>query len=129
MGKIGKEDDGFCRWIGPVGQNRMMPGGMVTEDQLGRGSGLDAEDQGKIDAAMIELDGTSAQAPDERPPGAVGGGTQNAAVLFLSQVPSSLGFHVEFAVNFVLVAMAAQLLDMGVGLIDVGDLFTGEVSG
>ena len=114
MGENGKEDDGFCFWIGLVGQNRMMPGGMVTEDQLGRGSGLDAEDLRADRHAPIraDLDGR-AQAPDERPPGAAGDGTQNAAVLLLSQVPSLLGFHLEFAVNFVLVAMAAQLLDMG----------------
>ena len=31
--------------------------------------------------------------------------------------------------NLVLVAMSALVLAMGVGLIDVGDLFTGEVSG
>jgi hypothetical protein len=130
LGEIGKEDDGFGFWIGLVGQNRMMPGGMVTEDELSSGSGLDAEELGADRHASIraDLDG-SAQAPDERPPGAARDGTQNAAFLLLSQVPSPLGFHLEFAVNFVLVAMPAQVLDVGVGLIDVRDLFAGEVSG
>ena len=113
-----------------MGQNRMMPRGVVTKDQLGSGSGLDAEELSADRHAPIraDLDG-SAEAPDERPPSAARDRTQNAAFLLLSQAPSPLGFHLEFAVNFVLVAMPAQVLDMGVGLIDVGDLFTGEVSG
>src|ERR1019366_5304813 len=107
----------------------MMPRGVVTEDQLGSGSGLDAEELSADRHTPIraDLDG-SAEAPDERPPSAARDRTQNAAFLLLSQVPSPLGFHLEFAVNFVLVAMPAQVLDMGVGLIDVGDRFTGEVS-
>jgi len=32
-------------------------------------------------------------------------------------------------VSFVLVAMETQLVDMGIGLVEVGDLFTGKVSG
>ena len=31
--------------------------------------------------------------------------------------------------SFVLVAMETQLVDMGIGLVEVGDLFTGKVSG
>ena len=107
-----------------------MPGGMVTEDEFAGRSGLDAGVLRADRHAPIraDLDG-GAHAPDEGPPGAAWGGTQNAAFLFLSQVPSPLGWHLEFAVNFVVVAMQAQVLDMVVGLIDVGDLFTGEVSG
>ena len=123
-------DDGLGFWIGLVGQDRVVAGGMVAEDQFSGGRSLDPEELGADGHTAIRADfDGSAQAPDERPPGAARDGTQNAAFLRLSQGPSPLGFHLEFAVNFVLVAMPAQVLDMGVGLIDVGDLFTGEVSG
>src|SRR5512138_3805508 len=108
----------------------MMAGGVVTENQFGGGRSFDAEGLGADGHASIRADpGGSLQAPDERPPRAAGDGTQNVAVVLLGQVPSLLGFHLEFAVNFVLVSMAAQILDMLVALIDVGDGFTGEVSG
>ena len=102
----------------------------MTENQPGGGRCLDAEELGADGHATIRanLDG-SLDAPDERPPGAAGDGTQNAAFLLLSQSPSPLGFHLELAVNLVVVAMAAQVLDMVVSLIDVGDLLAGEVGG
>lgn len=103
---------------------------MVTEYEPSGGRSLDTEELGADGhpAIRADFDG-SALAPDEGPPGAARDGTQDAAFLLLSTVPGLLGFHLKFAVSFVLVAMAAQVLDMGVGLIDVRDLFTGEVSG
>ena len=103
---------------------------MVTEYQLSGGRRLDPEELGTNGHAAIRADfDGSALAPDEGPPGAARDGAQDAAFLPLSAVPGLLGFHPKFAMNLVLVAMPAQVLDMGVGLIDVGDLFTGEVSG
>ena len=102
----------------------------MTEYQLGGGRSLDPEELGSDGHTAIRTDfDRSAHAPDEGPPRAARDGTQDAAFLLLSTVPGLLGFHLEFAVNFVLVAMAAQVLDMGVGLVNVSDLFTGEVSG
>lgn len=102
----------------------------MTEDQLGGGWRLDPEELGADGHTAIRTDfDGSALAPDERPPGTARDGTQDAAFLPLSTVPGLLGFHLKFAVNLVLVAMPAQVLDMGVGLIDVGDLFTGKVRG
>lgn len=102
----------------------------MTEDQLRGGRRLDPEELAADGHAAIGADfDWGAQAPDERPPGAARDGTQDAAFLLLSTVPGLLGFHLKFAVNLVLVAMLAQVLDMGVGLIDVRDLFTGKVSG
>ena len=102
----------------------------MAEDQFSGGRSLDPEELGADGHTAIRADfDGSALAPDEGPPGAARDGTQDAAFLLLSTVPGLLGFHLKFAVSFVLVAMAAQVLDMGVGLIDVRDLFTGEVSG
>lgn len=130
MGKIREEDDGFGVWIRLMGQDGVMPGGVVTEDELGGGSGLDAEELRAYRHAPIRADfDGGAHTPDEGPPGATRDGAQDAALLFLSQVPSVLRFHLEFTVNLVPVAMEAQVLDMRVGLVDVGDLFAGEVSG
>ena len=102
----------------------------MTENKFGGRRSFDAEELGADGHAPIRADSDgSVHAPDERPPRAAWDGTQDVAVVLLSPVPGLLGFHLEFAVNFVLVAMEAQVLDMVVGLIDVGDLFTGEVSG
>ena len=102
----------------------------MTENEFGGRRSFDAEELGADGHAPIRAnpDG-SVHAPDKRPPGAAWDGTQDVAFVLLSSVPSLLGFHLEFAVNFVLVSMKAQILDMLVGLIDVGDLFTGEVGG
>ena len=102
----------------------------MTEYELSGGRRLDPEELGADGHTAIRADFDGrALAPDEGPPGAARDGTQDAAFLFMSTVPGLLGFHLKFAVSFVLVAMEAQVLDMGVGLIDVRDLFTGEVSG
>ena len=102
----------------------------MTEYQFGAGRRLDSEELGTSGhtALRADFDG-SALTPDKGPPGAARNGTQDAAFLPLSAVPGLLGFHLKLAVNLVLVAMQAQVLDMEVGLINVRDLFTGKVSG
>ena len=67
--------------------------------------------------------------PDKGPPRALGDRAQNGAFLLESEDPSLLGLYFELAVSFVLVAMETQLVDVGIGLVEVGDLFTGKVSG
>jgi len=107
-----------------------MAGGVVTENKFGGGRSFDAEGLGTDGHASIRADpGGGVRAPDKRPPRAARDGTQDIAFVLLGQVPSLLWFHLKFSVNFVLVSMKAQVLDMAVGLIDVGDFFTGEVSG
>ena len=102
----------------------------MTENQFGGGRSLDAQELGSDGHASIRADPDGrVQAPNERPPGAAWNGTQDVALVPLGQIPSLLGFHLELAVNFVLVSVKAQILDMVVSLVDVGDLFTGEVSG
>ena len=76
----------------------------------------------------IDVDG-GAQAPDKRPPGAVGFGADDGAFFSEGQVPGLLGGHLEFAMNFGAVAMEAQFIDVGIGCIQSGDPLSGEVGG
>ena len=68
----------------------------------------------------------SAEAPDKRPPRAARDRAQDGAFLFLGQVPGLLRFHLEFTMDFMLVAVQAQMLDMRVGLVDVREVLTGK---
>ena len=112
------------------GQDGVVARRVEAEDSFGTRSRLDAEELGTDRHAAIGADlDVGAQAPDKGPPGAIGHRTQNGAVLFEREVPSLLGFHFEFPVDFVLVAMEPQCLDMRVGLVEVGDVFAGEVGG
>lgn len=56
-------------------------------------------------------------------------GTGRRTERFFGGVPGLLGFHFEFAVEFVLVVMEAQVGEMGVCLGEVGDVFAGEEGG
>lgn len=103
---------------------------MVAEDGFGAWLGLDAKELGADRQAAIGADlDAGALAPDKGPPGTGGFRAQHGAFFFESAGPSLLGFHFEFAVDFVLVAMKAQGLDLRIGLIEIGDVFTGEVGG
>ncbi len=70
-----------------------------------------------------------ALAPNVRPPRATWGWAQDGAFFFACQIPSVLGSHLQFAVGFVAIAMAAQMVDVGVGDFDFLDLFAGEIGG
>src|ERR1022692_267288 len=107
-----------------------MSGGAMAEDEFGAETTVDAEALGADGHAAIgaDFDG-GAEAPDKRPPGAARDGAEEGAFLLEGEVPGRLGFHLKFSVDFVLVAMKAQALDMGIGLVDVGDLLAGEIGG
>ena len=102
----------------------------MAEDQFGAGSSYHAQElRADGDAALRgDLDGRT-HAPDEGPPGAARNRAEDRAFFLLSQLPGLLRFHAKFAVDFVLVAMEAKVLDMGIGLLDVGDVFTGKIGG
>jgi len=103
---------------------------VVTEDEPRGGRSLHAKELGTDGHPTIRADPNgNAAAPNEGPPGTARDGTQDAAFVPLSPVPGLLGFHLKFAVEFVLVAMEAQVVNVWVGLVDVGNLFTGKVSG
>jgi len=75
-----------------------------------------------------DLEGGS-NAPNIRPPRASRGWTQDRTFFFSGQIPGPLGSPAQFAVNFVSVTMETQSGDMGIGLGQLGDLFTGKVRG
>jgi hypothetical protein len=114
------------RWSG---ENGVMAGRVMAEDDFGTWRDMDAEELGADGDAAVGADfDVGALTPHKRPPRALGDWTQNGTFLFEGEVPGLLGLHFEFPVDFVLVAMEAQLMDMGIGLVEVGDLFTGKVS-
>lgn len=103
---------------------------MEAEDDLGFWGDFDAEALGVDgDAAIVAHLDDGALAPDERPPWTARDGTEDGAFFFFGDVPGLLGFHFEFAVEFVLVAMVAQEGEVGVGLGEIGDVFAGEEGG
>ena len=68
-----------------------------------------------------------ANTPNIRPPGAVGGLAQDRAVFFFGQIPRPLWDHAQFAMGFMVVAMEAQSIDVGVGHFNIGYFFAGEI--
>lgn len=107
-----------------------MASGVMTEDGVGTWGGVDAQGLGTDRHTAIGADfDFGAQAPDKGPPGAVERRAQHGALFVEGQIPGLLGLHFEFTVHFVLVAVETQFLDMGIGLVEVGDVFAGEVSG
>ena len=65
--------------------------------------------------------------PDIRPPRAARGWAEDGAFFFFGQLPSLLGDHAQLAVDFLGVAMEPQIVNVGVGLIEFGNLFAGEI--
>lgn len=92
--------------MGLVGQNGVVSRGVMAEDELGAGTSLDPEVLGGNGHPAVRTDPDgSTHTPDERPPGAAWNRAQDAAFLPLGQLPGLLGFHPQFAVGLVLVAM------------------------
>ena len=120
----------FGLWIGWGGEDGVVAAGVMTEDDLVSGQGFDPEALGADRHAAIGADfDFDAFTPDKGPPRTARDRAQGGALFFPSGVPGLLGFPLEFAVDFVLVTVEAQGLDVGVGLIEIGDVFAGEVSG
>ena len=120
----------FGLGIGLGGQDGVVARGVMTEDESGFGGGLDAKALGGDGNAAIVGDfDDGAFAPDERPPRTAWDGPQHGTFFFFGGVPGLLGFHLEFALEFVLVAMAAQVGDVRIGLREIGDVFAGEKGG
>ncbi len=106
----------------------MISGGVVTEDEFGTWASLDTEALGANGHATVGADlDWGAKAPNKRPPRALGYRAEPGAFFLEGQGPSLVGFHLKFSVDLVLVAMPAEVLDMGIGLLDVDDLLAGEV--
>jgi hypothetical protein len=121
---------GFVLGIGLGGQDRVVTGGVMTEDEFGFWGGLDTEALGGDgDAAIVGDFDDGAFTPDEGPPGTARDGAQDGAFLFFGGVPGLLGFHLEFAMEFMLIAMEAQGGEVRIGLSEIGNVFAGEVGG
>ena len=105
----------------------MVASGVMTEDEFGFWGRLAAEALGADgDAAIVGDWDDGAFAPDKGPPRTARDGTQDGAFFFSGEGPGLLGFHLEFAMEFVLVAMAAQVRDVRIGLGAGGNVFAGE---
>jgi hypothetical protein len=70
---------------------------------------------------------SGANTPNIRPPRAARGWAEDGAFFFFGQFPSHLGYHAQLAVDFMGVAMETQIVDVGVGLIEICNLFAGEI--
>ena len=75
-----------------------------------------------------DVDGCS-DAPHIIPPRAAGCWPQDGAFFFTGLIPRPLRGLAEFAMNFMFVAMSSEVIDLGIGDFDFGDLFAGEVGG
>jgi len=108
----------------------MMPVGVLAKDDFGAGRDLEAEALGADGhpAVVADFDG-GADTPDEGPPRTTRYRPELGAVCFLGGVPGGLRLHLQLAVGFVLVAMPAQVGEVRIGLVQVGDLLAGEVGG
>ena len=112
------------------GQDGVVARGVMTKDEFGFGSGLDTEAlSADGDAAIVGDFDDGAFAPDKGPPGTARHGPQDGAVFFFGGVPGLLRFHLEFAMEFMVIAMAAQVGDVGIGLGEIGDVFAGKEGG
>lgn len=102
----------------------------MAEEEFSAWRSLEAELLGADGHATIRphFDG-SAYAPDKGPPRAAWFGAQDGAFLLACQVPGLLGFHFEFAVDFMPVMVEPQVLDMRISLVQIRDLFAGEEGG
>jgi hypothetical protein len=107
-----------------------MSGRVMAEDELGAWVSLDAYTLSADRDATIGGDSDRrADAPDEGPPGTGGDRSQSGAFLLQGEIPSMGGFHLEFAVDLMVVAMESEVLDMRISLVEVGDLFACEEGG
>ncbi len=102
----------------------------MAKNDLGAWRGVDAERLRADREAAIGTDlHVGALAPNKGPPGTLGYGAQHGAFFFQGEVPGLLGFHFEFAVELVLIAMEAQGLNMGIGVVEIRNVLAGEIGG
>ena len=125
---IGKEDRRFLIFVGWGGQDGVMAGRVEAQNDLGA--------PGMFDAEALRADGDTAigadfdrgaNTPNIRPPRTSGDRAQDGPFFFLGAIPGLLRRHAQFAMGFVGVAMEAQSVDVRVGIIDVRDVFAGEI--
>ena len=128
MRTIGEQKDGFLLGIGLSGEHRMVATGMQAQDHFGARGFFDPQALGADGHASIAADSDArAHAPDVVPPGAARRRSQDRAAFLLGLVPGPQGGLPQLSMNFVGVAMGAQIVDVSVGFWELGNLFAGEV--
>ena len=104
-----------------------MSGRVMAENYLGSWVSLDAYALSADWDATVggDSDGRT-EAPDKGPPGTDGYRPQNGTFLLQGEIPGVGGFHLEFAVDLMVVAVKPKVLDLRISLVDVGDSFAGK---
>ena len=114
--------------MGCRGQDGVVAGGMEAEHDLAARRPFEAQALSANGTTPVgaDLDGL-AETLTMRPPGATGGRAQDRALLLLREFPGALRGQAQLAVGFVGVAMEAQVDDVRIGGVDLGDRFAGEM--
>ena len=121
---------GFGFRTGLGGEDGVVTTRMQAEDDFGAGWNFQAEALGADgDATIVAGFDFRALAPNVGPPRTAWDGAQDGALFLFGGVPGLLRFHLEFAMDFVLVAVQAQGLHLWVGVFELGDLLAGEEGG
>ena len=126
---VAQEQNRFGVFAGRGGEKGKGAIRVLTTDDFGAWGRGDFETLGghRDRAIGSDLDG-DAQAPHVRPPRARGFGAQHGPTLTLGEGPGLVGRHGQLTVLLVEVVMAAELIDPGVGLDDLGDALGGKES-
>lgn len=102
--------------------------GMEAKDDFGAGWFFDPQALGADGDAPVHTDfDQGAQAPDVNPPGTARNGAQCGTFFFFGVVPGAERSLAQFAMDFMGVAVGAQGVDVMVGLVELGDFFTGKI--
>lgn len=110
-------------------EDGVMASGVLAQNDFGAGCRSDTKALRTDGNSAIgaDLDG-STNAPDKWPPRTTWRRTQEGAFFFLCQIPGLERFHLQFAMDFMRIAMLAQAMQMVISLLDLGDVLAGEVS-
>ena len=101
MGLVSEKQVGFLLGVGGVGQDGVMAGGMVAEDDFGAGWLFEAEAFGANgDAAIVADFDWGADAPDLRPPRTDRRGAQHGTLGFQCRRPRRLRRLAQLPMHF-----------------------------
>ena len=101
---------------------------MEAENDFGTVGIFQADALGSDGNATVGADlEAGADAPNIRPPRALGCGSQHGTFFFFGQLPGALWGLLKFAMGFQGVMVQAQSVDVGVGVVQFGDRFAGKI--
>lgn len=125
-----KEDEGFAMRGGFVAQIGDGAVRVTALEDTGVGWAGDAEAQiGNRHTSVRADDHGFSDAPDKRPPRALGRWTQDGTALAESLVPRGLGVATDFAMAFMLIVMEAERIERGIRRGGVGQALGSEERG